>query len=109
MPLRVRDDQRQLCGEVSQVVHHEGRETVVGLELAAFGQAAIGVELRDVHSHVTAHHLEQVAVLVVRFERLWRRREHDEADQCVHVRQGHDQPAAVRLIAQLPADDPGQR
>ena len=103
VPLCVRDDQRQLRREIAQVVHHEGREPVIGLELATLGEPAVGLELRQVHGHVPAHHLEQVAVLVVRFERFRRCGQHDEADQQVDVGQGHDQPVAFRIIGQAPS------
>ena len=90
-------------------MHHERRQAVIGLELAALRESAIGVVLREMHGHVPAHHLEQVAILVVRLERLLRRGEYDEADERVHMRQRHDQSVGSRPITQLPADDCGQQ
>ncbi len=50
--LGVRDDQRELGGEVLEVVHHERGQTMVGLELPALGQLAVGLVLREVRRDV---------------------------------------------------------
>ena len=52
--LRVGDDELQLRHRVLQVVHHESGQAVVGLELAALGQPAIGIVLREVGRDVPA-------------------------------------------------------
>ena len=48
----VRHDQLQLRHRVLQIVHHERREAVVGLELPALGQPAIRLVLREMRRHV---------------------------------------------------------
>ena len=75
MLLGIRNDQRELSREIAQVVHHEGRQPVIGLELAILGETTIGLVLREVDRHVTTHHLQQVTVLEVRLEWRWRTRE----------------------------------
>ncbi len=62
--LRVGDDELELRDRVLQVMHHEGRQPVVGFELTALGQATVGVLLRDVGGDVPAQGLQQVAIFV---------------------------------------------
>jgi hypothetical protein len=48
MPTRIRDDQIQLCNRVFQIVHHECGQSIIGFELTALGELAIGRMLRKV-------------------------------------------------------------
>ena len=59
----IADHQRELRGAILQVVHHEGREPVVGFELADFGDAAVGFVLREQRRDVLSHGVQQVAIL----------------------------------------------
>ena len=63
MLLGVPHDQLQLRDRVLQVVHQEGSEPVVGLELPAFGEALVGLVLGDDGGDVPADRLQEVAVL----------------------------------------------
>ena len=55
MLLCIGDDQGELRREIAQIVHHEGREPVIRLELATLREAAVGLELREMHRDVPSH------------------------------------------------------
>ena len=78
-------DDVELRDRVLQVVHHEGGQPVVGLELAALRQLAIGVVLRDVRRDVPAHRLEQIAILVRQSRTAAAASTGDEADHAIEL------------------------
>ena len=88
--------QRQLGDDVFQVMHHEGRHAVEGVELAGFQQGLGGVHLGEKASRLARGGLEQVTHFPVQLEAGTRVAEDDEADQLLTDDQRHRHPGQGR-------------
>ena len=82
-------------------MHHERGQAMVGLELPALGQLAVGVVLREVGRDVPARGSQQIAVLVGELEGWWRIGEHDEAEQRVVLQDRQHQSKAILALQEL--------
>ena len=92
------DQQLQLRHGILEIVHDEGREAVVGVELAALGELFVGAPLRELYGDVAAHGLEQVEIFEGDGEGIGRRAQHEESQQLIADQQRRDQaPGALGI------------
>ena len=92
--LRVGDHEGELGHQVLQVMDHEGRDAVEGLELAGIGELLGGPHECEVARDLAADRLQEVGVLPVEGEVGPGLAQHDEAEERGTLQERHHQPRA---------------
>ncbi len=97
--LGIARQQRQLAGEVLDVVHHERDAPVELVEAERLAERVLARLFRQVARQLAADHAQQVEVLPVEATSDRGTRQHDHTDQALIVQQRHHRPGRG-LIAQ---------
>ena len=99
--LGIAGQQRELAGEILDVVHHEGDAAVELVETAGLQQGQLAVVLGNRAGNLVPCHAQEVEVLPVELARERRAPQRDQPDQPVEMHQRHERPD--RLVLRHPA------